>query len=212
MSQAERIKVLLERQIVSGRLKPGEKLEENEIARTYEVSRTPVREALMKLEAINLIERRPRQGAVVRGITLKRLVQMLEVCSSLEGIAGGLAARRIKEEQRAELIAAYEACAVAEKAGDPDNYYDANIEFHKTIFHATNNEILIEQLYHFGERLEPFIRQQHHKDGWLEKTMIDHKAILDSILKGRSEEAADLMRRHVYFDTELFVDFASILE
>ncbi len=212
MSQAERIKVILERQIVSGRLKPGEKLEENKIARIHQVSRTPVREALMKLEAINLIERRPRHGAVVRGITLKRLVQMLEVSSGLEGIAGGLAARRIKDEQRIQLTAAYEACVAAEKAGDPDDYYDANIVFHRAIFDSTYNEILIEQYNNFGERLEPFFRQQHQKDGWLAKTLIDHKAILDAILAGRSDEATDLLRRHVYFDPEQFVDFASILE
>ena len=107
MNQAERIKTLLEREIVSGRLKQGEKIDESEIASVHSVSRTPVREALMKLEAIGLVERRRRHGSIVKGITLKRLVQMLEVLSGLEGFAGSLAARRIKKAERIALTKAY---------------------------------------------------------------------------------------------------------
>src|SRR5690606_4659815 len=111
-----------------GQLKPGSKLDETEIAAAHNVSRTPVREALMKLEAIGLVERRKRQSSIVRGITLKRVVQMMEMLGGLEGLAGSLAAKRIKEPQKKSLVKALELCAATAEANDPDAYYDANIE------------------------------------------------------------------------------------
>ncbi len=212
MNQAERIKTLLEREIVSGRLKQGEKIDESEIASVHSVSRTPVREALMKLEAIGLVERRRRHGSIVKGITLKRLVQMLEVLSGLEGFAGSLAARRIKKAERIALTKAYKNMEKAAEIGNPDDYYDANIHFHRVIYSASYNDALIEQLNYFGERLEPFIREQHHKPGWIKKTMTDHKGIYEAIIGGSSEGAGELMRKHLHFDGEQFIDFATLLD
>ncbi|MBW7837820.1 MAG: GntR family transcriptional regulator [Sphingomonadales bacterium] len=212
MSQAERIKTALELQIVSGQLKPGTKLDETEIAAAHGVSRTPVREALMKLEAIGLVERRKRQSSIVRGVTLLRIVQMMEVLGGLEGLAGGLAAKRIKANQKESLLKALEICAATAEANNPDAYYNANIELHQVIYTASHNDVLIEQVTYFGERLAPFIRQQHHKPGWIEKTMADHRLIVEDILGGRSKEVEELMRRHVYFDSEQFMDIATALE
>ncbi len=202
MSHAERLKELLERRIVTGDLKSGEKLEELEIAARYEVSRTPVREALVMLEAINLVERRPRQGAVVKGVTFTRLIQMLEVLAELDAFSGRLAAKRIKEKERKELQAALAACVEAEGA-DADDYYNANVCFHKAVYAATYNSVLIEQTLDAGERMEPFFRTQHHQPGWIEKSVREHTVICEAIIDGRGEEAAGLLRKP-YDLNELF--------
>jgi len=208
MSHAERLKGLLERQIVTGEIKPGEKLEELEIAARYDVSRTPVREALVMLEAINLVERRPRQGAVVKGITFTRLIQMVEVLAELDAFAGRLAAKRLKEKERKELEAALAACVEAQDA-DPDDYYNANVRFHKAIYAATYNSVLIEKVVDSGERLEPFFRTQHHQPGWIDKSVREHREISDAIISGDGIKAGELLRKHLQFDSDFLADLAS---
>lgn len=208
MSHAERLKGLLERQIVTGEIKPGEKLEELEIAARFDVSRTPVREALVMLEAINLVERRPRQGAVVKGITFTRLIQMVEVLAELDAFAGRLAAKRLKEKERKELEAALAVC-VETQHGDPDEYYNANIRFHKAIYAATYNIVLIEQVIDSGERLEPFFRTQHHQPGWIDKSVREHREICEAIIGGDGIKAGELLRKHLQFDSEFLADLAS---
>lgn len=207
MSHAERLKGLLERQIVTGEIKPGEKLEELDIAARFNVSRTPVREALVMLEAINLVERRPRQGAVVKGITFTRLIQMLEVLAELDAFSGRLAAKRLKEKERKELEASLAACVEAE-GGDPDDYYNANVRFHRAIYAASYNSVLIEQAMAGGERLEPFFRTEHHQPGWIEKSVREHRAICEAILAGEGDKAAAMLRKHVQFDSEFLADLA----
>ncbi|WP_138379215.1 GntR family transcriptional regulator [Luteithermobacter gelatinilyticus] len=209
MRQATRLKQTLERQIVTGEIRPGERLEELDIAQRFGVSRTPVREALMMLEAIGLVDRRPRQGAVVRGMTLKTLVQMLEYFAALEGFAGRLAAKRLRDPEAEGLRAAQDACRQAAATGDADDYYNRNIAFHRAIYAASYNQVLIDQLEHFGQRLEPFLRSQHHQPGWIEKSVAEHDGIAMAILSGDGETADRLLRQHVNFDSQLFAEFAS---
>ncbi|MCG8359901.1 MAG: GntR family transcriptional regulator, partial [Kiloniellales bacterium] len=82
--RADELRQDLEAEIFAGRLAPGQRLDESKLAARFGVSRTPVREALLQLASIGLVEMRPRQGAVVAAVTIRRLLQMFEVMAELE--------------------------------------------------------------------------------------------------------------------------------
>ena len=205
MRHSARLKAVLEREIVSGEIRSGQRLEEKEIAERFGVSRTPVREALMMLEAVKLVERRPNQGVVVRGVTLRRLVQMLEALTELEALAGRLAARRARPEALAVLTVALENFHAAAATGDADAAYDANIGFHKAIYSAGANDELLRFTEEVGERMEPFLRAQHHRPGWIEKVAAEHDAIHAAIPAGPPDTAHRRLREHVALDSDLLI-------
>ncbi len=209
MRHSARLKAVLEREIVTGEIRSGQRLEEKEIAERFGVSRTPVREALMMLEAIKLVERRPNQGVVVRGVTMRRLVQMLEALTELEALAGRLAARRAQPEALAELSKALEGFHAAAASGDPDAAYDANIRFHRAIYNAGANDELLRFTEEVGLRMEPFLRAQHHRPGWIEKVAAEHDAIHAAILAGEQDKAHKLLSAHVDIDTDLLMQFSA---
>jgi DNA-binding GntR family transcriptional regulator len=135
----------IEERIVTGLYRPGMRLDEQEIAKAFGVSRTPVREALIQLAGAGLIEIRPRRGAIVAEIGAHRLCEMFEVMAELESMCGRLAARRITEDEQRQLVEAHRACEVARDAQDPDAYYKLNEIFHRQIYTASHNGFLAEQ-------------------------------------------------------------------
>ena len=135
------------RRIDLGRLNPGDTIDEQELVDTFGVSRTPVREALLQLEAIGLIRRLPRKGATLFRPTLEEFLAILEIHSKLEGQAAGLAARRLSTAGKADLeqaVAACEAHAAGMGNTDPDGYYQLNLRFHETVAIAAGNPFLTE--------------------------------------------------------------------
>jgi len=209
MRQAERLKQTLEREIVLGIIRPGERLEEVDMANRFNVSRTPVREALMMLEGIRLIERHPNKGATVRSMTLKRLIHMIEYLTELEALAARLAAKRIQPEAAEALKKAQQACVEAAEIKEPDHFYNMIIEFHRAIYAASGNEELMDQMEVIGPRIAPFARAQHHQEDRMHTTIRDHVGIVDAILSGDSDLADSRMRAYIRFDNKLFAEFAS---
>jgi DNA-binding GntR family transcriptional regulator len=92
-SQAERLAALIAEDILSSKLRPGDRLDECGLAEKYGTSRTPVREALRQLSSDGLVEIRPKKGAIVAKLTIRELVELLEVIAELEGACGRLAAK-----------------------------------------------------------------------------------------------------------------------
>src|SRR4029453_2541526 len=98
MRRAEALRDEIEQDIVTGRLKPGERLDEQSLAARFAVSRTPIREALMQLASTGLVSLQPRRGAFVASLSFKDVIERFEVMAALEGMCGSLAARRITPE------------------------------------------------------------------------------------------------------------------
>ena len=115
-SLASRLAVALEADIVSGKLRPGTRLDEQALARRFKASRTPVREALRQLESRGMVENRPRQGAQVMQLSLASLIEMFEAMAWLEAACASLAARRHTQADRDAIQAAHEACVAAQQA------------------------------------------------------------------------------------------------
>lgn len=196
-TRTSRLTRALSDEIVSGRLAPGARLDEQSLADRFGLSRTPVREALGQLAAIGLVEKRPHRGVVVAEVTVERLGQMFEVMAELEAVCARLAARRMSEAARAALEAEHRAAEVLATCNDFEGYEAANRAFHRTICEGAGNPLILETAEDFRRRLTPFRRAQFHVEGRIARSFREHGAIVAAIVAGDEEAACARMRAHL---------------
>lgn len=201
----------IENGIVTGELEPGERLDEVQLATRFGVSRTPIREALMQLSAIGLVEIRPRRGAVVVDPAPQRVFEMFEVMSELEGVAGALAARRHTDEDREALVSAHRKCQAAAVSDDTDRYYYDNELFHRAIYAASHSGFLEEQCTVLHRRLRPYRRLQLRVRNRMKVSLKEHGDVVDAILAGDANAARELLRGHVAVQGDRFSDLVANL-
>jgi len=201
----------IEERIVTGAYPPGTRLDEQELADSFGVSRTPVREALIQLASIGLVEIKPRRGATVPEVGADRVCEMCEVMAELEAMCGRLAARRITPSEQYALQQAHHACEAARDANTPDVYYQLNEVFHQRIYDASHNAFLAEQATALHRRLRPYRRLQLRVRNRMASSFNEHQAIVDAIVKGDSDLAATQLRAHVTVQGERFADLVATL-
>jgi len=182
--------------IAKGELIPGRRLEEQDIADRFGVSRTPVREALRELAALGLIEIRGRRGAFVAEASVEELAEMFEAMSEIEGLCARLAAHRMTPFERMRLQEAHRGCLAAVEANDIDAYVRANDAFHHVIYAGTHNRYIEEMARAFRRRTAPFRNTQFLDPERLPHSFKSHENIIDAISGARSEEAYAGMREH----------------
>lgn len=209
INAAASVRESLENAIAWGEFAPGSRLEEEELAARFGVSRTPVREALQQLAAAGLIEIRPRRGATVAVATPEKLYEMFEVMAELEALCARMAARRLTPEGLAALRAANRACA--ENRADPDAYYAANEEFHQTIYALAGNGFLAEEASRLQKRLRPYRRLQLRVRNRVAASYAEHEAIIAALEASEGDEAARILRDHVRVQGERFSDLVASL-
>jgi len=209
MRRAEALRDELEQDIVTGHFRPGDRLDEQSLATRFGVSRTPIREALMQLASTGMIELQARRGAFVTSLSVKEVIERFEVMAALEGMSGALAARRITDDQRSQLVEAHETCGEAAKNGCSDRYYYANERFHHTIYEACHNGYLGEQARQLHTRLKPYRRLQLRTRHRVSQSLTEHQKIVDAILAGDSAKAEQRLREHILIQGERLTDFIS---
>ncbi len=186
--------------IVRGEIAPGSKISEPELARTYGISRGPLREAIHRLEGQRLLVRIPHVGARVVSLTYKELLELYEIRESLEGLACRLAAERMNDAEVAELreiLATHERDA-AFQAGIDYFQQEGDYDFHFKIIQGSRNQMLVQLL---GEELYQLVRmyriQHSSTPNRPQRAFREHHRILDAIADGDGELAELLMRRHI---------------
>jgi DNA-binding GntR family transcriptional regulator len=210
MVQRSKLRDALEEEIVNG-VFGGVSLDEQELARRYGTSRTPIREALMQLSAAGLVEMRPRRGAIAVVPDAPRLMEMFEVTAEMEGMAARLAARRWTEGDRDTLMAAHTDCRRQATAADADAYYYENEIFHEAIAAASHSGFLQEQLAALRRRLKPYRRLQLRTHNRIGASFAEHEAILAAIFDRDAEAAERLLRAHVLVQGDRFADLVASL-
>lgn len=208
-SNAQRLRDALEDDIINGRRTPGERLDPEALCREFDVSRTPVREAIQQLVASGLVTVVPKKGTFVSKVGLDQLIEMFEVMAELEGMCGRLAARRISEEELVVLREAMERCEAAARVGDTDEYYYENEGFHHAIYAASHNGFLADEARQLKQRLKPYRRLQLQVRQRMGRSLAEHREILDAIEGGDAASAERLMRDHVLIQGERFSDFVA---
>ncbi|MEP2715019.1 GntR family transcriptional regulator [Pseudophaeobacter sp.] len=200
--------------IDAGQLNPGDLLDEAGLAARHQVSRTPVREVFIQLEAAGLIRRMPRKGAVLFKPTLEEFLAILEVHANLEGQAAGLAARRMTGEQAAELeqiVQACEAHAAQKGDGDPNGYYQLNLRFHGAVAMGAGNPFLVEMIKTNARKLMAYYRARYQYPGSIALSAKEHREIAELIFAHDRAAAEALMVRHVQFDQVTVMDLLAAL-
>ncbi|MBM7045730.1 MULTISPECIES: GntR family transcriptional regulator [Rhizobium] len=201
----------LEEMIVSGTLKPGERLDEVELAARFKVSRTPVREALKALSATGLVDIRGRQGITVAIISIPILLEMFQMMAVLEGLCAKLAARRATVPERAALREIHARLINALSAGDPDNFYAINSEFHELLYDAAHTHFLAGQTRALRRRVAAYRRYVTYQPGRMAATIGEHERILDAIERADAETAFKTASEHVSLLGDDMVDFIAAL-
>ncbi|MBU6190047.1 MAG: GntR family transcriptional regulator [Betaproteobacteria bacterium] len=196
-SLASRLAVALEADIVSGKLRPGTRLDEQALARRFKASRTPVREALRQLESRGMVENRPRQGAQVMQLSLASLIEMFETMAWLEAACASLAARRHTQADRDAIQVAHDACVSAQQSLDPEAFYRANARWHEALYAASQNRYLEQETLLLRNRLEPYRRATTFHEGLMALSVQEHQRIADAIFAMDESRAMSEMRGHL---------------
>lgn len=186
--------------IVTGKIEPGSKISEPELARTYGISRGPLREAIHRLEGQRLLVRVPHVGARVVSLSHKELIELYEIRESLEGLACRLAAERMTEQEVSELreiLDTHERDA-AFQAGIDYFQQEGDYDFHYKIIRGSRNQMLANLLTEELYQLVRMYRLQYSATpNRPQQAFKEHHRILDAIAEGDGELAELLMRRHI---------------
>lgn len=187
----------LRQAILTGELKPGERLMEIHLANKLGVSRTPIREAIRKLELEGLVTMIPRRGAEVAQITEKSMNDVLEVRRALDALCVELACDRISEEDLHRLGDACKAFEAAVHTGDVKQIAQTDVALHDIIVEATGNARLIALVNNLSEQMYRY-RFEYIKDASQHERLIEeHRVIYESIVKKDRETASDMAKTHI---------------
>ena len=210
-TRSEHVRELIEEGIATGSFPPGMRLDEMELAERFNVSRTPLREALFQLASAGIVAMQPRRGTVVAEVTPHRLVEMFEVMGELEALCARLSARRMSPVDHQRLLEAHRACERASQAMDPDAYYYQNEQFHQQIYDGSHNVFLREQATALHRRLRPYRRLQLRVRDRLPTSFQEHEGIVEAIIAGDADLSAQRMREHVVVQGQRFADLIASL-
>lgn len=187
----------LRQAILRGEMEPGERLMEIQLAQKLGVSRTPIREAIRKLELEGLVVMIPRKGAEVAHITEKDMRDVLEVRCTLEELAVSLACKNVTDKAVAELKAANKVFEAAIISKDVVNIVDADVQFHDAIYAMTDNARLIQIINKLREQMYRY-RLEYVKDARTHSILIsEHNDIIDRLSGKDAEAAKSVMRQHI---------------
>ncbi|MCW5670774.1 MAG: GntR family transcriptional regulator [Hydrogenophaga sp.] len=205
--RATEIRTALQEEIETGKLPPGSPLDERALAARFQVSRTPVREALQQLAARDLVRIAPRQGMSVARLSISQVRAIMETIGELEGMCAKLAARRVDDDLRAQLDAALQHCQDAAIQGGTEEYAQANAQFHEVIYVGSRNPYLADlirtarrQIYRY--RLRDFVTKAQ-----INKSMQDHLKVARAIQDGDELAATQQMMLHVPSGSTGFSEF-----
>ena len=187
----------LRQAIKDGILKPGERLMEIQLADELGVSRTPIREAIRKLEQEGFVVMVPRRGTYVADISLKDIAQVFEIRSALEELAAGLAAERITPDELEYLERILVEINDFIDKGQFDKIVDADIRFHDVLYHASRNTRLVDILHNLREQMLRFRSVSMHYPGRLAATWEEHRQMVENIANHNSTMARKVAKKHM---------------
>lgn len=194
----------IEELVFDGTFRDGERLDEVQLSERFSVSRTPVREALLRLAQSGLVEHLPRRGVFVRQPGPIALMEMFEVMAELEATAARFAATRISDNAVQELKDVNQRCNAAVESRDTEEYYRENEQFHAILYRESGNSFLEQECLRLQRRLQPFRRTQLRLRGRLSQSMREHEEIVQALEEGDGVKASNALRSHVAVQGEKF--------
>lgn len=183
--------------IITGKLGPGERLMEIQLAEEMGVSRTPVREAIRKLELEGFVVMVPRKGAYVAGVSIKDIADVFEVRAALEGLAASLAAERITEDELDRLERSIVSINEVSDGKNINKAVESDIDFHDMLYQASRNQKLITIITNLKEQLQRYRATSLAEEGRTKDAVDEHKQIVEALSERNGELAGELARQHI---------------
>lgn len=196
----------LKLQILTGGIVPGTRMMEVELAEEMGVSRTPIREAIRKLEKEGLVTIEPRRGAYASRISTEDMVEILEVRQDLEGLAAFFAATRMSKENLEELKSIAEKYNKAVEEGNMQDMIRFDTMFHRKIVDSCSNKILVHMVEQLQEMVLRFRYIYYDNFRRAEHMPAEHRAILEAIADGDEEKAREAADVHIYRLKQLVIE------
>ena len=196
-SSVHRIESELLKDISIGRIGPGYRMDETKLAARFDVSRTPVREALSRLAAQGVLAKSERKGLRVAEYSREEMAQMFEAMHEIEAICARLASQRLSLLARSNIEAAQAECVSAAKQGDLPRYLKANENLHFLIYQATENPYICDLASGFRRKTGPFRAKKFSSKDDLLASAAAHAVLIEKIFSADSEVAVQGMREHM---------------
>lgn len=206
---AGRVRNAILHDLESGLLKPGEPLDEKQLCERFEVSRTPVREALLQLVAQGFAVNEARSRVIIPKLSLQNLRNLLELIAELEASAARFAAKRATANERSQVWASFERCTVLAPDCSAETYEAANDAFHKSIHSAAHNELLGEKIWQLRMRVAGYTRNRFDSPGRAQRSTEEHEKVAAAIVAGDESAAWQAMADHVAIGGKDFAEFVS---
>jgi DNA-binding GntR family transcriptional regulator len=200
VTAADRVLLQIQQAIVEGQIAPGSKISEPELAKKYDLSRAPLREALARLERCHLIERTPNAGARVVKLSVAGLLSLYELRETLEGLACRLAAQHMTDDEITQVQQLLNQHLSTQRVREGESYYQeaGDVDFHYRVILGSKNPYLINLLCDELYFLVRMYRVQLGMNGpRVSRAFDEHKAIINAIANRDGELADLLMRRHI---------------
>jgi DNA-binding GntR family transcriptional regulator len=183
--------------IINQVLRPGERLMETQLADELGVSRTPVREAIRKLELEGLVVMVPRRGAYVAGISMRDIHEVFQVRGALEALAASLAAERITAEELEEMERQLVKEAEETEANNLKSIVQIDTTFHDIMYKASRNQKLMQMINNLQEQLQRFRSASLARPGRSRTALEEHKKIVEAIAARDTKLAEQLALEHI---------------
>jgi DNA-binding GntR family transcriptional regulator len=197
MKVSEQIRQEIEKLVRDGGLLPGDPVDEVEWAARYDVSRTPVREALLQLQAQGLLGALPRGGMVVAKMDVQQLLAMWELLAELEGFCARLACERMTDAERAQLFEHHRSMASMVEADDAEGWQAGNLAFHEMLYRGSRNPYLRQDILRMRARTGAYRRHAFGAVNRIQASWQQHQEIVDAIAARDPQASAQAMQRHL---------------
>jgi len=195
----------LRQSILDGHFKPGQRLVERTLAQELGTSRTPVREALRKLELEGLVTRHSRQGIVVSTMSVKDMMDLFTIRSVLEGLAAQLAATHITPSGVRRLQRLLVQMEESVEKDEVDKHNILHTKFHEALYRAASSPHLYQMLSTLREHITRMTRVGYAVSGRLEEATAEHRQILEAVLGHKAQEAEFLAKQHIENSKQAFL-------
>ena len=183
--------------ITSGELVPGTPLSETQLSKAYEISRTPVREAIQQLSKEGLVQVIPGRSIMVAAPSMHEMMNVVHMRYLLEPEVARLAARSVTPEIRETLVQAVDEMLSAVKKSDRNNWSRLDTLFHELVMEACSNQMLGKLVFQLRNRIHYMINDPQTSLERMEACTLEHKAVADAIIAGDEQAAEAAMRAHI---------------
>lgn len=210
VTNTERVQAELEQRIVAGVFAPGAALDEARLGQMFDVSRTPVREALLRLSAEGFVRIVPRAGIYVVQLTAGELADMFETLAYAEGLCAKLVCQRLTADSMRALRAIHLPGQEAVADNDLQAYREYVLAFHEHLYESCGNSYLAARMLHIRKRVNPY-RQRFTElsADWVEQSWAFHQDLFSAIRQGKSDEASQCATNYILAQAKPFFDMAA---